>query len=264
MKKTILINAAIAFSIAAITQMTLHEVGHFLAALYFHATNLVLHHNYVSYDENNLQLTQRIIIAAAGPITSILLGILFHFLTIKYKKANVTRLVLLYMSINGYIGFFGYLMIAPIFSYGDTGFICKALNFPIFITIAIAIIGLIALVIVIRKIGKEFVAFISKEAYEDDNLRKKFFNNLVHIPLYIGIAITTLLNIPVPTVASLTAPLFSPFSIMWCYGSLMRKRYSYPTNTIYTNDLESISKVWLVVFMLVILLNRFLAIGALK
>lgn len=263
MKKVIIFNSAIAFSIASIVEMTLHECGHYFAGLYFHAKNLSLHHNYVNYDETTISIQHRIFIAAAGPLVSIFIGVLFHFITKQYRKANITRLVFLYMSIFGYIGFFGYLMIAPIFPYGDTGFICAALHFPTFITLCIAIIGIAALAIIIKNIGKEFVAFIPKEDYEVDALRKKYFNTLVHIPLYIGIVITTLLNLPIPTFASLTAPLFSPFSIMWCYGALMRKKYTYPANTIYSKSIEQISVFWIIIFIVVIVINRYLAIGAL-
>lgn len=259
MNKNIIINSAILFSIAAIVGMTLHECGHYLMAWFYHASNFTLHHNYVSYDNELLTINQRIGIAAAGPIVSILSGILFHIIVKKYKTPNLLRLFLLYMSAHGYIGFFGYLMIAPVFVYGDTGFICHALHFPMFVTIGIAILGILALYFIMQKIGQEFIFFLSKEEYEDEIKRKAFFNSLVQYPIYIGIVITTLLNLPVPTMASLIAPLCSPFSLMWCFGALMGKKHPYPNKAVETSSIDKISVLWIFIFVLVVIINRLLA-----
>lgn len=259
MNKNIIINSAILFSIAAIVEMTLHECGHYLMAWFYHASNLTLHHNYVNYNDALLTINQRICIAAAGPVVSILCGILFHIIVKKYKTPNLLRLFLLYMSAHGYIGFFGYLMIAPIFVYGDTGFICHALNFPMFVTIGVAILGIITLYFIMQKIGQEFILFLSKEKYENDIQRKAFFNSLVQFPIYIGIIITTLLNIPVPTTASLIAPLCSPLSLMWCFGALMGKKYPYPNENVETSSIDKISVLWIFIFVLVVIINRLLA-----
>lgn len=259
MRKYIIINSAIIFSITAIAAMSLHECAHYIIAWLNHASNLTLHHNYVNYDETTLSINQRISIAAAGPIISLLIGIIFHLIVSKYKTPNLLRLFFLFFSIQGYIGFFGYLMIAPIFKYGDTGFICHALNFPIYLTIGIAISGLVILALIIKKIGSEFILFLTKEEYDKDIDRKIFFNSIIQYPLYLGIIITTILNLPVPTLASLIAPIFSPFSIMWCFGELMRKKYPYQNKTSEISSIDKISKLWILIFVIVVIINRLLA-----
>src|SRR6266496_4831009 len=130
-KKNLIINSTLLFSIATVATMTLHEGGHFMAAVFFHAKDAALHHNYASYKTEELSQTAQLLTVAAGPLFSLLLGVVFNILCSRYSKRNLLFLFLLYMSAFGYIAFGGYLMIAPFFSNGDTGFICNALHFPI-------------------------------------------------------------------------------------------------------------------------------------
>ena len=84
--KYVILNSSLLFIIATILEMTLHECGHFVTAFYLQAQNLSLHHNYVDYAEDNLNTNYKIAIAAAGPIVSLLIGMLFHFICSKQTK----------------------------------------------------------------------------------------------------------------------------------------------------------------------------------
>src|SRR6185369_13864047 len=97
--------------------------------------------NYTSYKIEELSRTAQILTVAAGPLFSLLLGIVFNILCERYSKRNLLFLFLLYMSAFGYIAFGGYLMIAPFFPNGDTGFICNTLHFPMWLTIISALAG---------------------------------------------------------------------------------------------------------------------------
>lgn len=66
--------------------MTLHEGGHFMAAVIFHAKEAALHHNYASYNTEELSLSAQLLTVAAGPLFSLLLGIVYNFICSRYSK----------------------------------------------------------------------------------------------------------------------------------------------------------------------------------
>jgi hypothetical protein len=260
-KKSITINSAILFVVAAVTEMTLHEFGHFFAAILVHAQQISIHHNYVSTLEEGLPLAKNLFIKAAGPLVSIMIGILFHRVCSRQTKRNLLFLFNLYMSGFGYIGFFGYLLIAPMFTGGDTGYIFDAIGLPGWLTIIIALTGAVLLYFLIVSLTTYFVEMASKEVMENKEDRKVFVRSLILYPLLIGIVITTLLNLPAPAILSLIAPICSPLSFMWGYGSALRKNYS--TNNA-NKDFKDLNKLHISLFVLLALTiigNRFLVSG---
>ena len=241
--------------------MTIHEFGHFVAAIMVHAKDVVMYHNYVANNNNELSVTKKIIISSAGPMVSFGIGFLFHFICSKLKVRNMFFLFNVYMSAFGYISFFGYLMIAPIFTYGDTGYICAALHFPMWLTIAVALLGMIMLYIVVCKLVKYFVETASQETMIIIELRHPFINSLILVPLLIGITVTTLLNMPIPTFASLIAPLCSPFALMWAYGNALNKNYSTVKMNKDVMPIDRLDYRWIMVLVFIVILNRLLVAG---
>ena len=259
--KYVILNSSLLFIIATILEMTLHECGHFVTAFYLQAQNLSLHHNYVDYAEDNLNTNYKIAIAAAGPIVSLLIGMLFHFICSKQTNRNLLFLFNLYMAIFGYIGFFGYLMIAPMVPVGDTGFIFLALNFPMWFIILIAVTGIAVLYLLQKKLTKYFAEMGTNELIADSNLRKPFIHCLIQYPLYIGIVITALLNFPVPVLISLIAPICSPMTIMWSYGDALKKTYPAQNTNAAFEKLNSIQPVLFILLIIIVAINRLLVPG---
>lgn len=259
--KYIILNSTIAFIIACILVMTLHEFGHFFASILVNAKGISIHHNYVNYIEVGLSQGQKIFIKAAGPIISLLIGLIFHFICYKDKARDISFLLKLYFCSFGYIGFFGYLLIAPFFAVGDTGYICKALGFPIALTIGIAIIGALILFFIMKSLMQYFVELGSREIIENKETRKKFISSLILVPVLIGIIITTLLNLPTINIISLIAPMCSPFTFLWTYSFALKKKYR--TNN-YNTQFYKLNKphIWLyLIFTLTIIANRLLVHG---
>jgi hypothetical protein len=259
--KNVFINSTILFVIASILEMTLHELGHFIAAILVHAKEAVLHHNYVSDEAGDLPLRQIIFIKGAGPLVSLVIGMLFHLICSRQDKRNLLFLFNLYMSIFGYIGFFGYLLIAPFFTSGDTGYICFVLEFPIWLTISIAVAGGFILYLLMRMLVRFFVEMGTAEIADNKELRPPFISALIFYPLLAGIVITTLLNLPVPTTLSLIAPLCSPFTIMWPYGLALSKKFPVNKMNPDMSNIKAIHFSWVIIFILVIILNRLLVGG---
>ena len=260
-KKNLIINSTLLFSIATSATMTLHEFGHCMMAIFFNAKEVALYHNYASYKLEELPLKAQIFTAAAGPLFSLLLGIVFHILCSRYSKRNIFFLFLLYMSAFGYIAFGGYLMIAPIFANGDTGFICNALQFPIWLTIIVALGGVAFMLYTMKLLSRYFVEVATQEIINDNSHRREFFNTLIKFPLYLGIVITTLLNLPAPAFVSLAYPLFSPLNLLWSYGYCIDANYVAPKANTALNHLCKVSPYLIIAFILTIIYNRFLVYG---
>lgn len=259
--RNIIVNSSILFVCAAVLQMTLHELGHFVAAILIHAKNVALHHNYVSSETTGMPMSRAVFYAGAGPFVSLLIGVCFHFICSRQKKRSVLFLFNLYMAVFGYIAFFGYLMVAPFFAYGDTGYIFQALGFPIGLTVSIAIIGGLMLYVVMHKLIRFFVEMGTSNIIADKKARRIFMAALIQYPLYIGILITTLLNLPTPTMLSLIYPICSPFSLMWVYGKGISNPYPVDSMSTDMNSINRVQYVCVVVFFLIVVMNRLLVYG---
>ena len=259
--KFVIINSTILFIVTAILEMTLHELGHYFAAIMVHAKGISLHHNYVSNIDEGLAFRSVLFIKGAGPMVSLIIGMVFHFACSKLKKRSIGFLFLLYIAAFGYIGFFGYLLIAPIFTAGDTGYICSALNFPIWITISIAVLGGLILYLLVRNLTKYFVEMGSKEILEKRESRISFVHSVLLLPVLYGMAFTTVLNLPVVTLLSLIAPICSPFTLLWDYGNALNKNYHSGIMNVHFSRLNRLNWMLIIFLILTIIYNRLLAKG---
>lgn len=261
-KQTILaLNVSVFFIFASILELTLHECGHFIAGCIMHLKP-VLYHNYVNHPIETITQRQRICFAAAGPIVSLLIGIACGT-TLRYRNgANFMSLFLLLMAVFGYIGFFGYMAVAPFFTYGDTGFVLEALGAPLWLIVLLAVGSVGALFYVLKGLARFFVSFMSRATAEDSKRRSTFVFYMITVPFFIGMPITTLLNLPVPTFLSLLAPLCSPFSLFWVYHyyitAIPRQRWGYDESELLT---RKISVGGVIALVVVVIINRLLVGG---
>lgn len=251
------INSTVVFVIAAIAEMTIHECGHFFTGLAC-GGHPVLHHNSVQHMGVRTE-TMHIIEALAGPLVSLLMGILFHVLLQQKKHRGIMSLFLFYMSAFSYIGFFGYMFIAPFFAYGDTGYVLRAIGCPGWLIITLAITAAFILYLLMRKLAVHIVALMSSSTAADLQLRRRFVSRIIFLPLMAGMAITTLLNLPVPTPLSLIAPLTSPVTLLWAYGDYIRQKQTYADETESINN--KLKPLWWVALLVVIIVNRLLVSG---
>lgn len=260
-KRNIIINSALLFCIAFLWQTTLHELGHFMAALFLHVKDVTLYHNFADYNSNGLPMSATLIIVAAGPLISLLIGGLFHLLSSIYKKRNLLFLFLLYMSSFGYICFSGYLMIGPFFENGDTGFVFHQLGFPFWLIIIFAFLGVGFVLLIGKLLGKYFAEMGTEEILNDKQLQKKFADVLIKYPLFIGVVITTLLNLPVIAFISLLYPLGNPMNMFWIYGYVTDTKYPTENANKQFDKLEKVQPVLIGLFILTMIVNRLLVYG---
>ncbi len=257
-QKNIIVNSTILFVIAAILEMTLNELGQFFSSIFVGAQQISLHHNYVTNITNGLPLLYIIFIKGAGLFVSLGIGILFNYICFNQKRRNILFLFNLYMSLFGFIDFFGYLMVAPIFPKNVTGF----LELPLWMIYIVAIIAAIILYFIINSMMKYFVEMGSKEIVEDNAERHHFIHSIILFPCIIGIAITAVLIFPINTnyPRQITC-VVSLFAILFPYKNALQKNYSISNNYKSMQELNE-QNVWLYVFfILIILINRLLVSG---
>ena len=260
-QRYIILNSSLLFITAQIIEMTLHEFGHFFAAIFVHAQQITLHHNYTSNIGDGLSQADFILIKSAGPVVSLILGAIFHWLCSVRTRRDSLQLFSAYMSVNGYIGFFAYLIIAPFLPNSDTGYVCFALGSPVWSIWLIAIAGGTAIYFLINCLMKYFVQMGPNEILETSESRQQFIQAIILYPLAIGIIGTTLLNLPVPVWMSLIAPICGNLLFLCGYDSALKKPYSFKHASMEFDRFNRFQISLIVLFFLVVVMNRLLVDG---
>ena len=209
--RNILVNSTLAFISAFVITTFIHEFGHYFSYLLFGA-NPTLFHNYVQTSDQPLSIQSRVISALAGPFFSLVQGVVFGTIVSKGKKNTAGYLVFLWLSLLGYMNFFGYLVMTPFSTAGDTGKVAEILNIAWPIQIIIAVGGFAILIWLIMKTGKNFSNFISPEF--DLKLRVKYVYRIMFFPIMIGSVVNALLAFPVVAVISIIYPATSSYAII--------------------------------------------------
>jgi hypothetical protein len=246
------INNVLIFIFTGLLTTILHEMAHFFAALSF-GFSPELHHNYVSYDDANISTFQQMIIAGAGPVFSLILGAICLYFAKKATEKGLFSLTLLWMGLHGTLCFVGYMMIAPFFTYGDTGKVLSLLGVPQFIVIALSILSIIILTTFYRKQAIEFNYY----AESDTQIKKEQANHLFLLPIVIGGVFTALMHYPFPGLLSFLAPVMMPFTFFSTYGGFRRTEFA-TKPTVFINQY---STVIIVLTALIVLIFRLLVYG---
>ncbi len=253
--KNILINSTLAFVSAFVLTTFIHEFGHYISYLLFGA-NPTLFHNYVQTPEQPLDIHVKIISALAGPVFSLIQGIVVGIIVSKGQKNTAKFLFFLWLSLLGYINFFGYLLMTPLSTVGDTGKVAELLNIEYSIRILIAIVGLAILIWIILKTAKYFSNFIP--AGQDMKQKSKYVYRIMFFPIMIGSVINMLLAFPVVAFLSIIYPLTSSYAIMTSFSVILKSNNSHPVKS----EIEGkILRSLVILTMSSIILNRLLTFG---
>ena len=245
------INSTIAFVTAFLLTTLIHEGGHFIAYLILNA-NPTMYHNYVQVTDQTLSNQIRIIAALAGPVISLIQGIVL-FIWLKEKmKNNDYNLLGLWLCLFGFINFFGYLMLTPLSTEGDTGKVAQLLSIPFVYKTLISVFGLAAVIFVVQKTGRWFARFIPDNT--EISIRRKYINMLVLFPILTGSVINSVLAFPLPSILSIIYPATSSYVILSSYGRILKTRYGTSGPSILENKISQ----RLVIFLLAMLFLRFI------
>jgi len=252
--RNILINSSLAFVSAFIITTFIHELSHYLSHLMFGA-DPTLFHNYVQTVDKPTSITANVVSALAGPVMSLVQGIFFAFLFLRKKNNSAINLLLLWISLLGYVNFFGYLVMTPFFTSGDTGKAAELLNLEYYIRFSIAIIGFVLLIWVISKTGKNFSNFISED--RDLKKRSKYVYHVMFFPIIIGSIVNSILAFPAMVLLSVIYPATSSYVIMSSFGVILKN-----SNSMNKSEIEEkINSSLFLIFVCSIILNRLLTFG---
>lgn len=211
--KALAINSILIVISVTLIVTIIHEFGHYIVALYFRFKPS-LHHNYVNYDETIGTDTQNTIVAAAGPLISLIQGIIGLIVATKIKKPSLFKLFMQWFGMQGLLTFMGYFLIAPFIAQGDTGKIFAYFHVPTVVAIIIAILMFIWINLLFRKFAKQFIYYKNEATFNKIENAKQMFL----LPIYSSIILVSLLSLPVVTWVSLLPTIFMPFTYFSVLG----------------------------------------------
>ncbi len=166
-KHLLLLNSSVAFALALVLTLTIHEFGHALASLIL-GFRPVIHA--FSVDTNVATNQQHIITQLTGPIISLVVGL--FFLSITSAKNSFLRLTLLWMGLLGIQQFAGYLITALFTTVGDIGNALHRLNAPLMVKLLIFAIGWVITFFVGRFATQRLIALTNPEETLAPQLRQ--------------------------------------------------------------------------------------------
>jgi hypothetical protein len=234
-------NSMLSFIAAFIITTIIHEGGHFIAYLFLGAKP-VMYHNYVITTDHTISNSVKIIAALAGPVTSLIQGIIFWILIKNESGRNGYTLTGLWLCLFGFINFFGYLMLTPLSTEGDTGKAAQLLQIPYPVKIFIAVLGLTTIILLVRKIAKHFSNFTPDQI--TITVRRKYINNLILFPIITGSIVNSLLAFPLPSILSVIYPATSAYVILSAYGVILKAKNGIPGNSVLESEI-SIPIIWI-------------------
>ena len=200
------INSVLIALSSSIIATILHEFGHYVVAIYLNL-NPELHHNYVMPLIEVSQKSQ-VLMAAAGPLFSLMIGILALYASIKWIKFSLLKLFFLWLGLQNILMFLGYMLIAPIAKDGDTGKVFDYLGIPMFLSISIAILFFIFVNFLFSKFSNQFVFYKNEDLFNIQENSKQLFL----WPILTSIVMMTILSFPIYSWVSILPSVFMPMT----------------------------------------------------
>jgi len=251
----VLVNSTLAFVSAFFITTFVHESGHFFAYSVFGA-NPVMFHNAVQTTELNLGVAEHVVAAMAGPMISLLQGLLFGFIVLRRRGNAAGDLLFLWLALLGFINFCGYLVLTPLSTAGDTGKAADLLHAPFSARIIIAVFGIILMFYAIFKLGKRFSDFFPAGGAVSE--RSNYVYHIMFYPILIGSVVNTLFSLPAPVALSIIYPATSSFAIMSAFRVILKT----PGKSLGPVEIgEKISTQLVVITISGIVVNRLLTLG---
>ncbi|MEJ2637283.1 MAG: hypothetical protein P8184_18605 [Calditrichia bacterium] len=253
-RRMLFINSTLAFVTAFFLTTFIHEGGHFIAYL-LSGAHPVMYHNYVQTPAQ-LSTGVEVIGSLAGPLISLLQGIVFGLIVYRKPGNSAGDLLMLWLSLLGFINFFGYLLLTPLSTVGDTGKAAELLQIGYPWRILTAAVGISVLIILVIRTGKYFTNFIPPE--RDLAAKKGYINSVLFFPILAGSVVNVAFAFPVPAALSVIYPATSSFAIMMAFGTVLRTA---PMVNSGSKTGKRVSGMLLVMLPACIIINRLLTLG---
>ena len=213
--------ATLLYTAAFLLTVMVHELGHAVVSKVL-GGQPVLHHASVDNRNEHLSVRSEVAIALAGPLVSLVQGLLVLVAARRGRATGNGALFRLYLGVFGLINFLGYLLTGPFVPYGDIGRAEALERVPAWASIVLAVLAAAALHRLIAGTAPLFVHFGGELARPT---RGRLMQALVALPWLLGSVLITLLSLPVPTLLSLIYPPMSSLVLGAAYGGAMRLPY---------------------------------------
>ena len=199
--------AATAHYTAAFLCTTLvHELGHATVSKLL-VGQPVLYNTSVNNLNEHLPVGHQVGIALAGPLLSLVQGLVFLAWAWHRRGAGDAALWRLYLGVFGIINFLGYLLIGPLVPYGDIGQVEALWHWPTWATLGLAVIAGVGVQFAVARTAPLFLdqgpAGLARPA------RGQLMRALIVLPWLLGSGLITALSWPPPTPISLLYPILS-------------------------------------------------------
>lgn len=214
--------ATLHYTAAFLLTTLVHELGHALVSkvlggqpmLYnTHVENLALH----------LPASTEVAIALAGPLFSLVQGVVFMGWAWGRRGSGDAALWRLYLGLFGLINFMGYLLIGPVVPYGDIGQVEAIWQVPVWATVTVAVLAGVGVQWVVGRTAPLFLDF--GQGGLTRPLRGQMMQGLIAVPWLLGSVLITALSWPLPTPISLIYPIMSNMVLGAAWGKAMRGTY---------------------------------------
>jgi hypothetical protein len=205
----ILTKSILLFYSANVLAYSLHELAHAAVAHFLHVP-ATLFHLYADIDDSLASESDRILIALAGPVFSLVVGALCSLF---YRKSSsqTARLFLLYTATLSISIFFGNLLSAS--RIGDFSKVTRLLQFSNSLRYAISAAGLLALIVTMLIAGRKLLNIVAFEGSQ----KRLVILHLIVSPLFVGTGLVVITYHPLPT--PMIAGIISS-SIFWIFSVL--------------------------------------------
>ncbi len=155
------------------------------------------HVAYAFYENNpSGTMAQDLIILSAGPLASLLFGVLLY-LWYRLGKAGYGfgRLVLFWLAWLGILMFVNYLMVTPFLSTGDTAQIADRLGWPAWPRFVVSALAIVCVVLLARAVAESMFQLAPALAFPTPRSRRRFILGGFYLPLIAGMVLTALAGI---------------------------------------------------------------------
>jgi hypothetical protein len=208
--------AILLYIAAYLLTIVLHELAHATMALAL-GDHPVLYNTSVLNTNPQLSNAAHVLIAAAGPVFSLVQGLALLPLLRRSRGSGAGSLFWLYMCVFGLINFFGYLLIAPLVAGGDTGQIVARLHVPAAAQWAVAAGGLLGLSLLIGSTAPLFLRHLPAAAQAAPAARASGMRALLLWPWLVGSVVLVVLALPAPQLVIVANMFMSPMVLSRAY-----------------------------------------------
>jgi hypothetical protein len=150
--------AAAHYTTAFLVTTLLHELAHALVSKAL-GGQPVLYNSAVDSRNTHLPASSEVAIALAGPLLSLVQGLVFLAWAWRRRGARDAALWRLYLGLFGIINFLGYLLIGPFVPYGDIGQVEALWHVPMWASVALAVAAGFGMHLTVSRTAPLFMEF---------------------------------------------------------------------------------------------------------